>query len=97
MPEKILRVVALPSTMFWAPQMPAMANMGVHAMLMVYGLGLAGISPLVFIASFFLAHLFIAAQGVREPHMTTLIQAWAVSRKSTKNLIKTPKIRKYVP
>ena len=96
MPERILKAVALPSTLFWAPQIPAMANMALHALLMIYGWAFAKLSPLTFIISFLILHIFIAAQGAREPHLTTVLQAWAVSKKGTRNLIKS-KTRKYVP
>jgi hypothetical protein len=96
MPERILKAVALPSTLFWAPQTPAFANMGLHALLMIYGWAFAKLSPLTFIISFLVMHIFIASQGAREPHLTTVLQAWAVSRKRTRNL-HPGKTRKYVP
>ncbi len=74
-----------------------MLNMGLHALLMIYGWAFAKWSPLGFIVSFVVFHVFIAAQGVREPHITTLIHAWAESRKTTKNLVKTRNKKKYVP
>lgn len=96
MPEKILKAVALPSTLFWAPQLPALGNMGIHALLMIYGWAFAKLSPLMFIVSFLVMHIFIAAQGAREPHLTTILQAWAITKKGTRNLNKG-KTRKYVP
>ena len=96
MPERILKAVAIPSTLFWAPQLPALLNMALHALLMIYGWAFARMSPLMFIISCIIVHIFIAAQGAREPHLTTVLQAWAVSKKGTRNLIKG-KTRKYVP
>jgi len=96
MPERILKAVSQPSTLFWAPQIPAMANLALHALLMIYGWTFAKLSPLTFIVSFLLMHIFIASQGAREPHLTTVLQAWAVSKKGTRNLVKS-KTRKYVP
>lgn len=96
MPERILKAVALPSTLFWAPQLPALANMALHSLLMIYGWAFARLSPLTFIISLLICHIFIAGQGAREPHLTTVLQAWAVSKKGTRNLVKS-KTRKYVP
>jgi hypothetical protein len=96
MPEKILKAVANPPTIFWAPQLPAMVNMALHALLMIYGWGLGNVSPLVFIVSNVLCHVIIAIQGAREPHLSSIIQAWAVNLKRTTNLHKGP-TRKYVP
>lgn len=98
MPEKVLRAVANPPQLFWAPQIPAGINMAAHAFFMIYGWGLAQISPLAFIFSFFLCHIVIASIGQREPHMSTLIQAWLLTQKMrTRNLIrpKHRRMRKY--
>ncbi|MFN5609487.1 MAG: hypothetical protein ACK5UY_05325 [Holosporales bacterium] len=86
MPEKILRAVANPATLFWAPQLPAGINMAVHAFFIIYGWGIFRMSPLIFIASFFICHIVIASQGVREPHLSTMIRAWLFGRRRTRNL-----------
>ncbi|MFN8694311.1 MAG: hypothetical protein ACK5XX_07885 [Holosporales bacterium] len=100
MPEKVLRAVAYPPQLFWAPQVPAGVNMALHAFLMIYGWMIFKMSPLIFIASFFATHAAIASLGQREPHMTTLIQAWMFTiQKRTRNLVrpKNNRIRKFSP
>jgi hypothetical protein len=98
MPEKVMRAVASPPTLFWAPMIPAIINMGLHALGIVYAWGLFKISPLLVIISLIVFHMVLAAQGAREPHMATLVPAWAYSKRSTRNLIKGKHgIRKYVP
>jgi hypothetical protein len=98
MPEKVMRAVASPPTLFWAPMQPAIINMGLHALGIVYAWGLFKVSPLLIIVSVICFHLILAAQGAREPHMATLVPAWFITKKPTHNLIKAKRgIRKYVP
>jgi hypothetical protein len=97
MPERVLRAVATPPTIFWAPYLPAAINMGLHALLMVYGLSLLKISPLVFIVTLLLVHGFIAGQGARAPHLSTLIMCWARGLIPTKNLPRRRRVKRYAP
>ena len=98
MPERVMRAVASPATLVWAPMMPAIINMGFHALGIVYAWGLFKVSPLLIIISLIFFHMVLAAQGAKEPHMATLLPAWAYSKRATRNLIKgKPGTRKYVP
>ncbi len=96
MPEKILKAVAYPSLLLFVPQLPAMINISVWVLFMVYGLAFFSANPLIFIIGMVISHLAIAGQTAREPHLTTVVQAWLKTRRGTKNLIKE-KTRKYVP
>ena len=97
MPERVMRAVANPPTIFWAPYLPAAINMGFHAMLMVYGWALFKVSPLTCIVSLLLCHGFIAGQGARQPHLSTLMICWARTLLPTRNLPRRKGIRRYAP
>jgi type IV secretory pathway VirB3-like protein len=97
MPERVLRAVANPPTIFWAPYLPAAINMGLHMLLMVYGWGLLRLSPLTFIVTLLLVHIFIAAQGARQPHLSTMIICWSRNLLSTRNMPRTKRVRRYAP
>jgi D-alanyl-lipoteichoic acid acyltransferase DltB (MBOAT superfamily) len=96
MPEKVLKAVAMPTTMFWVPQVPAIANMVLNAMLIIFGWAIFRMSPLPFIFTLLMGHMFLASQAFKEPHMTTVIRAWLESRNKTRNLVKSS-TNKYVP
>jgi hypothetical protein len=96
MPERIMRAVANPPTLFWAPQYPAMINLGLHAVGIIFGWAMFQITPLPIIASAVGIHIIIAAQGAKEPHLSTWLKAWAEGMKPTKNIVKG-KTKKYVP
>jgi len=83
----ILRVVAEPSQIFWAPIMPAAMNIIVNIIIMMMFIVLLDVSPLPFFITTIIGHSSIAAFSVREPHCATLIIAWAESRKKTVNLL----------
>jgi hypothetical protein len=97
MPERVLRAVASPATIFWAPVLPAAINVAIHALLMIYGWALIGWSPLRFIVTMLVVHMLIAGQGTRLPHMSNLIMCWARTLIPTRNLPRIRKIRRYAP
>jgi hypothetical protein len=96
MPEKILRAIANPPTLFWAPQLLAMVNMGMHAIFMIFGWGFFRVSPLPFIVSLIVFHLILASMAQREPHLATLWQSWGRGTKKTTNL-NSGKTKKFIP
>jgi hypothetical protein len=83
--QKILRAVAMPSQLYWAPQLPAIINMIAHSLLMIYGSGLFEIKPPIFVLSFLCVHVGIALWLRRVPHVTTLIKAWLISKRGLNN------------
>lgn len=95
MRSMVLRVVAEPQQMFWAPVAPAGGNLILNFTLMMFGIVLFDLNPLPFFATAFAGHLFIAAYAARDPHLTTLLQAWNVANRKTVNLLKV-KGNKYV-
>ena len=76
MREPILKAVAMPMRIFWAPMYPAVINfvlqMTTWLMLSaVYG----SMNVLPFMFTIVLVHAFIVVCGVREPHMSMILQS----------------------
>jgi hypothetical protein len=91
----VLRVVAEPQMMFWAPVVPAAGNLSLNVILMMFGIVLFDLNPLPFFGSTLAGHLFIVAYAARDPHLTTLIKAWSAAKDKTANIVKV-KGNKYV-
>lgn len=86
MREEILKAVAQPPKFLFAPFVPALVNLGIQFPMLFIGIGLADMNPLFFIVSILLSHAVITAYGVKEPHMSTMLQAYGQSNKISKNL-----------
>ena len=86
MREPILKAVAMPPRVFWAPMTPAIVHLGVQFALMSVAL-VFSINPLVFIFSIAIGHLIIVIYGTREPHLSHMLMSWGRSGpSSTKNI-----------
>jgi hypothetical protein len=85
----ILRVVAEPPQIFWAPVLPAAGNVLINITLMMFGIMLCNLNPILFFVSLAIGHGIIAGHAVRDPHLSTLITAWAETRRKSANLIAT--------
>ena len=97
MPERVRKAVSLPGQLLWAPQELALMNMVLHSGMMGFNIALFDVTPLLFIASMVLMHIFLVSVAAKEPHITDVIRAWAFSKQhKTKNLIQG-KGNKYVP
>jgi hypothetical protein len=92
----ILRVVAEPPQIFWAPLLPAAGNVLFNISAMLFSIMAFNVTPLPFFVTLALGHALIAAAAARDPHLATLVAAWMVSRRKTVNLLVTPG-NKYVP
>lgn len=92
----VLRVVAEPPQVFWAPLMPAAGNVLINITAMLFGIMGFNVNPLPFFATLLVGHVLIAGYSARDPHISGLISAWMVSRRKTVNLLPVAG-NKYVP
>jgi hypothetical protein len=86
MREEILKAVAQPPKFLFAPFVPALVNLGIQFPMLFIGIGVADMNPLFFVTSILISHAIITAYGVKEPHMSTMLQAYGQTHKSSKNL-----------
>ncbi|MDD7313237.1 MAG: hypothetical protein PUH03_02645 [bacterium] len=96
MREIILKAVANPPRILWGPFLPVMVNLGIQFPLMFMFLGTWDINPIWFMASIVLGHIFCIALGAKEPHASTMIQAFGQVAQKTNNLYKV-KGNKFAP
>jgi hypothetical protein len=92
----VLRVVAEPPQIFWAPILPAAGNVLMNITAMLFGIMAYNVNPLPFFLTILIGHGLIAGYAARDPHLSTLISAWMVARRKTNNLLAT-RGNKYVP
>ena len=50
------------------------------------GIGVADVNPLFFITSIIGAHAALVVAGIKEPHLSTMMQAYGRSNKISQNL-----------
>lgn len=74
MQEPILKAVAMPPKVFWAPMVPSIANITVQSVFLCMWIA-SGRNPIFFIATIGLAHLIIIVYGVKEPHLSNMMKA----------------------
>ena len=88
MKEMVLKAVANPPKILWGPFLPVLLNIGLQFPLMFMAIGVFNMNPLFFLVSIVIVHVFIVSLGVKEPHLSTMIQAFGQTRKPTINLYK---------
>ena len=86
MREEILKAVAQPPKFLFAPLVPALVNLGVQFPMLFMGIGVADVNPLFFIMTIISMHVFIATMGYKEPHLSTMMQAYGQTNKISNNL-----------
>ena len=86
MREEILKAVAQPPKFLFAPMVPSMINLGIQFPMLFMGIGMADLNPLLFISSILMAHAALVAAGIKEPHLSTMLQAYGQTNKVSKNL-----------
>lgn len=86
MREEILKAVAQPPKFLFAPMVPAIINLGIQFPMLFMGIGIADANPLIFIVSILAAHAALVVAGIREPHLSTMMQAYGQSNKVSSNL-----------
>ncbi|MDR1026578.1 MAG: hypothetical protein LBL47_04180 [Lactobacillus sp.] len=96
MREVILKAVAAPPKILWGPFLPVLLNLGVQFPFMFMAIGVLDINPLIFIISICLVHTFIVGAGVKDPHISSMLQAYGQANKSSTNLYKQ-KGNKFAP
>lgn len=96
MREMILKAVANPPKILWGPFLPVLLNLGLQFPLMFMAIGLGDINPLLFLISILIVHIVIVAFGVKEPHLSNMLQAFGQNYKPTRNLYKV-KGMKFAP
>ena len=96
MPEVILKAVANPRKILWGPFLPTMLNMGIQFPIMFMFLGTLDVNPLWFMVSLVLGHVACIAVGVKEPHISAMIQAYGQTAKTSHNLY-SEKGNKFAP
>lgn len=75
MKEPILKAVAMPPRLFWAPALPAAINLGLQFCFLIICLGLTSINPLWFVISIVSVHIVIVILGVKEPHLSNMTKS----------------------
>ena len=96
MREEILKAVAQPPKILWAPMVPALINLGVQFPMMFIGMGIGGANRLYFVVCIIIAHTILVVLGLKEPHLSTMLQAYGQTYKKTTNLY-TVKGNKFEP
>ena len=96
MREPILKAVANPPKILWGPFLPTLLNLGVQFPIMFIFLGLVDVNPLFFVITIVSAHAFVVMWGVKEPHISSMIQAFGQTRRVTTNLYRE-KGNKFAP
>ena len=96
MREIILKAVANPPKILWGPFLPTMLIMGIQFPIMFMFLGTFNINPLVFMCTLVIGHVICIAVGVKEPHISAMIQAYGQTAKTSHNLYKE-KGNKFAP
>ena len=86
MREEILKAVAQPPKFLFAPMVPAIINLGVQLPFLFIGIGVMDINPLFFITTIVLVHAALVGAGFKEPHLSTMLQAYGQTYMRTTNL-----------
>ena len=86
MREEILKAVAQPPRVLWAPMVPAIINLGIQYPMMFIGIGIGNVNPLFFITLILMSHAALCAIGFKEPHLSTMLQAYGQTYIKSTNL-----------
>ncbi len=85
MREPILKAVAQPPQLFWAPMLPATANLAVQLPITFICIALFDLNPIVIASSTVIVHLGLVLLGMRDPHLSTMLQASGPHLRKTRN------------
>lgn len=89
MREPLLKAVAMPPKMFWAPFLPAAANLAVQFPFMFIAMGLYQANPVMFIFPILIGHVFLIAYGAKEPHLSNMMRTYGPMAKPSHNIYKS--------
>ena len=87
MREPIFKAVAMPPRLFLAPFKIAFMNIVVQLALMMMVIAFFDINPLYPLITILLMHFFLIFAGMKEPHLSNVLQAWGVSGPTTSHNI----------
>lgn len=88
MREPILKAVAMPPRIFWAPFLPAIINLAIQFPFMFMGMGIFEMNPLIFVFPIIIVHVLLIIAGVREPHLSSMVRAYGPMAGGSKNIYK---------
>lgn len=86
MREPILKAVAMPPRIFWAPMYPAIINGCMQMGIMSITVVTLHWNPIVFIPSILLGHLIIIAYAYQEPHLSKMMLTFGPMASPSKNV-----------
>ncbi len=76
MNEPILKAVAMPPRLFWAPMAPALLNLAIQFSAVFILLAAYQLNPLWVVGiSVLPSHLILVALGAKEPHLSSMMQS----------------------
>lgn len=95
---RVLKSVSMPPTLLFAPMGPVMGNISMHFCIFsfYFGLNRHPFNPLWMVASAAIIHTLLILWGLKEPHLSTVFQAWTKYQGTKKNLISVKGKNKYV-
>ena len=96
MKVSVFRAVADPAQLFWAPMIPAGLNMVFAAIGGILYVQAVGGNPLTVFILMVFGHAGIVAWGQKEPHLTSLLEPYMMSKRKTTNFFPS-KGNKFVP
>ena len=96
MRETSLKAVANPPKILWGPFLPVLLNLGLQFPFMFMAIGLFDMNPIFFLLSILIVHIIIISLGLKEPHLSTMLQAYGQTYRRTTNLYKV-KGTKFAP
>ena len=88
MREPILKAVAMPPRVFWAPMYPAVVNFSIQMGIMCVCTATFNLNPIYFIGTLAVSHALIAAYSVREPHLSKMMLTFGPMATPSKNVYK---------
>lgn len=86
MREELLKAVAQPPKVLWAPMVPAIINLGIQFPVMFMAMGVADLNPLFFIVLIIAGHVALIFAGLKEPHLSNMLRAYGQTYIKTTNL-----------
>jgi hypothetical protein len=85
----ILKAVAAPPKLFWAPFLPALMNFGLNLPMMFMIMGVWKVNPLIFVIPMALGHIALIIYGSKDPHLSTMVQSYGPVAKPKINMYKS--------
>lgn len=97
MREPILKAVAMPPRVFWAPMIPAIVNFATQVPIIFIWIGLFQGNPIWALWTILAVHIVIVIYGSREPHLSHMMLAWGRSGPMTTKNIYHARGNKFAP